>query len=216
MLKPPKMLLIIAAIMLAACTPEQQAPPPPADARAGEGAQPAAAPAPEASRQTPALAAVPTLTFLGWGPLRIGMTLAEIAAALGPDADPEAVGGPEPEQCDQFRPARAPEGLLVMVEEGRLTRISLIRDAAIETDRGLKLGATAAAVRAAHGPALVAMPHKYQDPPAEYLTFWSVGRPAQDVTDPAARGIRYEIGEDGRVAMIHAGGESIQYVEGCL
>ena len=35
------------------------------------------------------------------------------------------VGGAEPETCDQFHPARAPEGLLVMIENGVLTRITL-------------------------------------------------------------------------------------------
>jgi hypothetical protein len=169
-----------------------------------------------ATEPVPAQQAEPVLTAEGFGPLRIGMTLAEITNALGRDADPDAVGGPEPEQCDQFRPSRAPQGLLVMVENGRLTRISLIDGATIATDRGLKLGDTAAAVRAAYGPDLVAMPHKYSDPPAEYLTAWTKVRPAPDVTDPAARGIRYEIGEDGKVAMVHTGGESIQYVEGCL
>jgi len=55
------------------------------------------------------------LTATGWGPLRIGMTMAEITTALGPDANPNAVGGPDPESCNQFRPERAPEGMLLMV-----------------------------------------------------------------------------------------------------
>lgn len=177
-----------------------------------------AAPAavPEAPEKAPDKEAAAVLTAQGWGPLRIGMNLAEITAALGPDAEPDAVGGPDPEACDQFRPARAPQGVLVMVEAGRLTRVSLINQARIKTDRGLGLGDSAAAVRAAYGKDLVAMPHKYSDAPAEYLTAWAIGRPAMDVTDPKARGIRYEIGDKGEVAMIHAGGESIQYVEGCL
>jgi hypothetical protein len=51
----------------------------------------------------------------GWGPLRIGMSGAEVVAAAGEDANPDAVGGPDPERCDEFRPARAPAGILVMV-----------------------------------------------------------------------------------------------------
>jgi hypothetical protein len=54
------------------------------------------------------------------------MTLAEVTAAAGPDSDPDSVGGAEPESCDQFRPANAPEGVLVMIEQGKLTRISLV------------------------------------------------------------------------------------------
>lgn len=197
----------VMAAMLGACSSTERA-----ETQGNEQTRQAAAPAVEVEAEAP----VATLTAQGWGPLRIGMSLTEINAALGPDAEPDAVGEPDPEACDQFRPARAPEGLLVIVEEGRLTRVSLINQAAIETDRGIKPGDGAAAVRAAYGKNLVVSPHKYVDAPGEYLTAWAVGRPAQGVGDPGARGIRYEIGEDGKVAMIHAGGPSIQYVEGCL
>jgi hypothetical protein len=144
------------------------------------------------------------------------MTRAEITAALGPDANPQAVGGPDPESCDQYRPARAPEGMLVMVEAGRLTRIDLIRNAPVRTARGLGLGATAAQVRTAHGQSVSASPHKYVDKPAEYLTVWSRGGGSETTPPPAlSRGIRYEVDGSGRVARIHAGGPSILYVEGC-
>ena len=142
------------------------------------------------------------------------MTLAEITGALGLDADPNAVGGADPAQCDQFRPARAPKGMLVMVEDGRLTRISLIRNADVTTDRGLKLGASAKAVKAAYGATAMTTGHKYHDAPAAYVTVWAKGGGVARV-EPSARGIVYEIGTAGTVEMIHAGGPSIQYVEGC-
>lgn len=151
------------------------------------------------------------LTPQGWGPLRIGMTRAEVVAAAGEDAHPEAVGGPEPEVCDEFRPARAPEGMIVMVERLRLTRISLGAGSEVRTERGLGVGDPAAAVRAAHGAEAVSSPHKYSPAPAEYVTVWSTAP-----SGPDARGIVYETGTDGRVARVHAGGPSIQYVEGCL
>jgi hypothetical protein len=53
------------------------------------------------------------------------MTRQEVVAAAGDDVNPAAVGGPDPEQCDQFRPERAPDGILVMIEQGRLTRITV-------------------------------------------------------------------------------------------
>lgn len=158
------------------------------------------------------------LTSEGLGPLRIGMTLAEITAAAGPDSDPEGVGGPEPESCDQFRPERAPEGVIVMVEEGRLTRISLDEGATVATDRGIRVGDPARRVRDAYGSALSESPHEYVEAPAAYLTHWAGNvRPGEGgyVEDPAARGIRYETGERQRVTVIHGGGTSIQYVEGC-
>jgi hypothetical protein len=207
----------IAALLLAGCG--DSGPRAPADgAKRGDSAEaappaiPAAAPAP-----APAPTAEPVLTADGYGPLRIGMTRAEVVKAVGEDSDPEAVGGPDPEACDEFHPGRAPKGLLVMIEAGRLTRISLVRDSKVKTDRGLGLGATAAAVRAAYGPALSAEPHKYEDKPAEYLTFRTKDAPkgAGAATLATARGMLYEIGSKGTVQRISAGGPSIQYVEGC-
>lgn len=170
----------------------------------------------QTTEATPPAEEALTLTAEGYGPLRVGMTLDEVTAAMGPDADPEAVGGPEPEYCDQFRPENAPEGVLVMIEQGVLTRISLI-EPGVTTDRGISVGDSAAAVREAYGDALEVSPHTYVDPPGEYLTWWASGAPEGEYTnDEAARGIRYEIGEDGNVQVIHGGGPAIQYVEGCL
>lgn len=197
MIRLPITFAAAAALTLAAC------------GQPSEPAEPAPPPA-EAPASSDAL------TAQGWGPLRIGMTRDEITQALGPDADPEAVGGADPEACDQYRPERAPEGMLLMLEQGVLTRISLVRDATLTTDRGLGLGAPAADVKAAYGDAAQVSPHKYAEAPAEYITVWADGPSSEPYReDPAARGIVYEVGADGNVGMIHAGGPSIQYVEGC-
>ncbi|MFN4297921.1 MAG: hypothetical protein ACK4FB_13905 [Brevundimonas sp.] len=190
----------IAVLALAACgQPDESAPETP--------------PAAEAPAQTPDSNA---LSAQGWGPLRIGMTRAEITRALGPDANPDAVGGPDPESCDQYRPERAPEGVLLMLEQGVLTRISLIREATLTTDRGFGIGDSAADIKAAYGDAAQVSPHKYVDAPAEYITVWTDGPSSAPYReDPDARGVVYEIGADGNVSMIHVGGPSIQYVEGC-
>lgn len=195
----------VAVLSLAACG----APPaePEAPARPPE---PASAPAAPTEPGTP-VSAADKLTAQGYGPLRIGMTVAEIEAALGADADPDAVGGPEPERCDMFRPARAPEGLLVMVIDGVLGSVWVSRNAAVETDRALNVGDTAAEVKRVYGAAAEVMPHKYAEAPSEYITVWST----TDHQSTAARGIKYEIGPDGRVQSIAGGGPSIQYVEGC-
>ena len=171
----------------------------------------------EARSAAKAVAAQPVLAAEGFGPLRIGMTRAEVVKTLGEDDDPEAVGGPDPASCDEFRPARAPEGMLVMIEEGRLTRISLIDEAKVKTDRGLGLGAAAAAVRSVYGSALRPEPHKYEEAPAEYLVVWAKGAPKDDKSEiPAtSRGIKYEVGGKRVVQGISAGGPSILYVEGC-
>ena len=174
---------------------------------APEPTPPASAPA---APQGP-VSTVNNLTASGYGPLRIGMTRAEIVAAMGEDANPDAVGGPDPASCDMFRPAGAPEGLLVMVEDGVLTSIHLGRNTAVRTDRGLAIDDTAMAVKQAYGTAAEVSPHKYVDAPAEYITVWTTA----DHDGASARGLRYEIGDDGRVQGIAVGGPSIQYVEGC-
>lgn len=148
---------------------------------------------------------------MGWGPLRIGMTRAQVIAAAGPDANPNAVGGADPQSCDQFRPRSAPEGLLVMVERDTLTRISISRNARVKTDAGLGLGDSSAAVMRHYGSRANVTPHKYVAAPAKYITVWTRGQPPA----ATARGIVYEVGENDRVSQIHAGGPSIQYVEGC-
>lgn len=152
------------------------------------------------------------LTPEGLGPVRIGMSAAQVAAIWGAGPEPD---DPSPEACNEFHPSNAPEGVSVMIQAGRLTRISLIRDATEKTDRGFGVGDTAAAIKQAYGGAILAEPHKYSPAPAEDLIAWSKGGSTEYVTDPAARGVRYEIGTDGKVAIIHAGDPSIQLVEGC-
>jgi len=188
--------------LLAACGPETETPT-------------EAAPPPAATDPTVAATTGVSLTAEGWESLRIGMTRAEIVEALGEDANPDAVGGPDPETCDQFRPERAPESMLLMVQSDRLTRISLTDPSEIMTDKGLRVGDTAERVKAVYGDQAQVTPHKYQDAPAEYVTVWSRGGGEGYVEDETARGIVYEIGSDGTVMAIHAGGPSIQYVEGC-
>ena len=200
-MKQSLLLTAAAVLALAACgEPATE----PADAPVAE----TPAPAPEPGEP---VSAANKLTANGFGPLRIGMTRAEVEAALGPDANPDAVGGPDPASCDQFRPERAPEGLLVMLENGVLTSVWLTRNATVETDRALNIGDPASEVKRVYGDAAELMPHKYESAPSEYITVWT----SADHTSPAARGIKYEIGQDGLVKSIAGGGPSISDVEGC-
>ncbi|MFN3668608.1 MAG: hypothetical protein ACK4VY_04825 [Brevundimonas sp.] len=179
-------------------------------------------PAPAEAPAAPSTPAAPVdanaLTAQGWGPLRIGMTSAEVESALGPDSNPGAVGGAEPDVCDQWRPERAPEGVLVMIQNGVLTRISVAEPSTLKTDRGFGVGDTAAAIKTTYGADAVSQPHKYSAPPAEDIFVWTSGGPATPnayVQDETARGVRYEIGNEGEVGIVHVGGPAIQLVEGC-
>lgn len=204
---------LLVAIGVAACAPDgdeadangtvaQADSIPVAAADTQSGASPGPAVGPDGER---------LLTPDGWGPLRIGMTRAEVEAAAGPDANPGLVGGPEPEACDEFRPEGAPAGMLLMVERDTLTRITVMRNAPVRTQAGLGVGDSAAAVVRAYGSAAEVTPHKYLAAPASYITVWESG---PETVRP--RGLVYVTGLGETVTHVHAGGPSIRYVEGCL
>ena len=158
-------------------------------------AAPAAAPAqPPGWRLTPD----------GYGPVRIGMTRAQVSSALSIRLEGEAIE--DEEACIEMGAAQGYEGLYFMFEGGRLTRLSVGAPNRATTPRGIGIGATAAQVRRAYGPALRAETHTYHGRPAEYLTFW---------TRRDRAGVRFETGPDRRVETIHVGSGSIQYIEGC-
>lgn len=198
-------LLAASLVALAACGAGEPAPTPPV----------ATAPAVQAApTPSPAAVASTAVTSQGWGPLKIGMTKDEVLVAVGDKRDPDAAGIPG--DCEEYQPKNAPEFLWVMLEAGKLTRITIADMSTLKTDKGLGLGDTAEAVKAVYGAAATASPHKYQDKPAEYITVWDGGpREEPYVEDEAARGLVYEIDGTGKVGAIHAGGPSIQYVEGC-
>jgi hypothetical protein len=66
-------------------------------------------------------------------------------------------------------------------------------------------GSTVGEVQAAY-PSALREPHKYNPEPAHNLIVW---------TEIGRRGLRFEIGVDGRVEAVHAGGEAILLGEGC-
>lgn len=204
----PAMIAALPALMLGACGPTSGTPV--ASSTPAETASPA--PSQAAGAQDVTLPLGPH----GYGGLLIGASLAEVTAKLGPDAKPNAVGGPDEEACNEFRPKNAPDGMMVMMIDGKLARISLVELSKVKTAAGIGLGATAATVTSAYGDRAQVTPHKYQDKPAEYITVWNDGpRKEPYVEDKAARGVVYEIDGTGKVGAIHAGGPSIQYVEGC-
>ena len=143
------------------------------------------------------------LTPDGWGAVKIGMSQAEVARALGAELEGEPI---EDENVCVEKITPAHPDIWFMFEQGRLTRISVGEKSKVTTPRGIGHGATAAQVRRKYPEGLKAEPHHYLDLPGEYLTYWTV---------PKKRGVRFETDLKRRVETIHAGTDSIQYVEGC-
>lgn len=202
-------LLFLALLASCSAEPRRDAPDAAPSAQAGVEREPIS---PSVARPSDSPAVQPgpeLLTPDGWGPLRIGMSRAEVVAAAGEDANPDAVGGPDPATCDEFRPRGAPAGVLVMIENDTLTRISVSRTEDISTPAGLGVGDSGTAVLAEYGARAQVEPHQYWEAPAKYVTVW------RD-SDGERRGIRYEIDADDRVVHVRGGSRSIEYVEGCL
>ncbi len=145
------------------------------------------------------------LTPDGWGPVRIGMTEAQVERALRVRLHGEPLEPGDENACVEMDSARFP-GVVFMFEDKKLSRISLWEKSTITTSRGIGLGASADQIRRAYGLGLIAAPHYYEDAPAEYLTYWVV---------KGKRGVRFETDGKRRVQAIHAGTSAIEYVEGC-
>ena len=95
-------------------------------------------------------------------------------------------------------------GVYAIVEKNQVRRISVGKGSDVKLVEGVGVGATEAKVKEWFG-GFRATPHEYVDPPAKYLT--------QPGNDPR---LRFEIGADGRVSLIHAGlMPQLGYVEGC-
>jgi hypothetical protein len=145
------------------------------------------------------------LTPTGWGPVRIGMNRAQLSKALHLELEGDAFDN-EGNCVELYSSDERLAGLYFMFLDGKLSRVSAVEKASIRTPRGMGIGSTADEVRAAYGAKLQAEPHHYEGEPAEYLTYW---------LKPAKSGVRFETDMSRHVTEIHAGNDSIQYIEGC-
>jgi hypothetical protein len=145
------------------------------------------------------------LTPNGWGPVKIGMTRAQVSKALHVELQGDAFDN-EGKCLELFPTSEALKGTFFMFLDGKLSRISVAEESRIATPRGIHVGSTAEEVRKAYGEKLEAEPNHYLELPAEYLTFW---------LKPKVRGVRFETDAGRKVETIHAGNDSIQLVEGC-
>lgn len=145
-----------------------------------------------------------TVSFRGYGPLRVGMTLAEAQAAAGttltlpPQTDAE--------QCDYAVWTGAPHGVHLMFEGGVLRRVDF-DSSSIATAEGLRVGDAASRAVTLYGARATRRPHKYEV--GEYFIV-----PADPVADTVHR-LVVEVTRDTVRAWRVGQFPQVEYVEGC-
>lgn len=197
--------------MLAACSSEPDTPNAAFPAGPAQPPMPTASPQPlpEASPDpvpgpSPSVAATPpapgrTLALEGIGDLRIGQAIP--AGSSWKERGAQIPGGCRTVSSPDF------PGAYAIVEHGKVQRITVSHPSDVTLVEGVGAGASEADVKKWFA-GFRAEPHKYQAAPAKYLTAPNAGSGG-----PA---LRFEIGQDGRVSMIHVGAMPVlAYVEGC-
>jgi hypothetical protein len=139
----------------------------------------------------------------GIGVVRVGMTLAELNAALG---DSLTVSYTDFEGCDHVQPAALPPSVALMILDDSVARVE-VDSSDVPTAEGARVGDTEAAVLALYGTRATVSPHKYTGPEGHYVT----------VADPADSTHLIIFETDGKVVTLFRAGRTpaVQFVEGC-
>lgn len=152
-----------------------------------------------ASPATPVPGGSKVLTLEGLGDLMVGK-------AVPKDGTWAERGAQTGTAC---RTVSSPDypGVYAILEGGAVRRITVGQRSDVKLIEGIGVGTTAKDVVAAF-PGFRSEPHKYEEAPAKYLT--APNAAGGDVA------LRFEIGRDGKVAMMHVGTMPVLgYVEGC-
>lgn len=108
------------------------------------------------------------LTLDGLGPLRIGMTLAQVQRVLNDDA--VGLRKVPDTRCAIGVPQSAPQGLSLMFQDGRLVRVDVKAPAGTATRSGIRVGDPEARVHRLYPGRISVVPHP-QDKAGHYLVF---------------------------------------------
>ena len=136
----------------------------------------------------------------GAGPVKIGMTLAQLSAALHQELAPDE----KDQQGCFYINSRSHENVSFMIIDGHVARIE-VGAPGIKTSTGVQVGDQEAQVRKIYGSRMEATAHTYIDG-GHYLTVRSTN---------GRYGIRFET-DKGKIVNFYAGKyDAIQYVEGC-
>lgn len=162
-------------------------------------------PAPSTEETTPPpTTAEPRLDLRGFGPVRVGMAVADASAALGVPLQPVTPGTDE---CTVYAPRTGLEGVSFLVAGGTVARVD-VSAGATPTAEGLVIGQTEAEAQDHYDGRLVVTDHDFLLG-GHYLTLVP--------TDRADAGFRLVAETDGRrVTALRAGRlPEVELTEGC-
>lgn len=135
----------------------------------------------------------------GLGDLRIGAPI--------PTKGGWAVRGAQTDSACRTISSPDYPGVYAIVVGDKVERITVGQRSDVKLAEGIGVGASEKDVLKAF-PGFRSEPHKYEDAPAKYLTAPNAGKDSS--------GLRFEIGQGGKVKMIHVGMmPALGYVEGC-
>ena len=144
-----------------------------------------------------------TVDARGVGPVRIGMTLRELGAAVGETLQPKYEIN---ETCDYVDPKALPKGLAIMIVEDSVARVD-IDEPGILTTEGAGVGDLESRVLALYGTRAQVQPHKYTGPTGHYVI----------VETPGDTLHRIVFETDGQKVERYRAGRrpAVDFVEGC-
>lgn len=183
--------LAMAACSPAPNTPAEPAPVPPPSAPVTPAPTPTPPPMPTAASKV--------LGLEGLGDLRIGQPIPTGSAWA-------SRGAQASDSCTTVSSPDYP-GAYAIVTDGRVQRITLGQRSDVKLAEGIGVGDSEADVKTWFA-GFREEPHKYVAAPAKYLTAPNAAS--------GDRALRFEIGADGKVTLIHIGiAPVLNYVEGC-
>jgi len=185
------------ALVITACSPDSTGAP-----KKGEEAvvtKPAVPVKPASPPATPPTPSTKVIGLEGLGDLKIGQPVPA-------KSDWASRGAQASDACETITSPTYP-GVYAIVTGSKVRRITVGKQSDVKLIEGIGTGSSEADVRRWFA-GFRAEPHKYEASPAKYLT-----------TPNAASGdvaVRFEIGQDGKVSLIHVGTmPELGFVEGC-
>jgi hypothetical protein len=146
-----------------------------------------------------------SLSPAAYGPVKVGMSVAEASSVLGTSLSPGYELSEDDIYCHYVYPAGQANKVHFMVEEGLISRIDVVGEG-VSTTEDISIGSTGSEVSMTYGDRLRIEPHKYSGPEGKYYI----------VAGPSGYEYVFEV-IDNRVVEFRSGKyPSVEYVEGCL